>query len=75
MMFYGSISPKRTILWSNNAAISGFWVNKILRRKDVKKAKKRNKSFQPVRNYFDKKGHKRFTGTPDLTKTGSLGFQ
>jgi hypothetical protein len=69
MFHFGHQCPKRSVLWSSNAAIVGFWTGK-LKMNAVKQRRARSKGCKPVQQSIDKHGKKRFNGTPDLTATG-----
>ena len=55
MRRYGSKTPKRTTMWSNNRKVFKFATGKL-------KLKKRDRSHVLATYYIDSQGRKRFTG-------------
>ena len=67
-------TPKRTSLWSSTSKICGFLSGKKFSLKKFRKFQKTRKHvLKPTKKYTDASGISRWTGTGDLTKTGSLG--
>ena len=67
-------TPKPTLLWSSTPAICGFWSSRKFSLKKFKVKSENRASLKPTIQYCDKAGRKRWQGTSDLTKTGTLGF-
>ena len=72
---YKAATAKRITLWSSTPRVSGFWSSKKFNMKEFKKAQSRKKQvLKPTIAYVDSQGKKRWKGTSDLTKTGTLGY-
>ena len=72
---FKAATAKRITLWSSTPRISGFWSNKKFNLKQFRKTQqRRKKALQPTIAYVDSEGKRRWKGTKDLTKTGSLGL-
>lgn len=71
MAHYNSASPKRTTLWSNNKAISRFWLGKLTKT-DRAEIKRKHPDFKTVVKYIDKSGRRGYHGTKQLKSTQRL---
>lgn len=69
MWWYGSKTPKRTILWSSSPSIGHFWTRKLRMVEYKKKVKEDPNPVQPVKKYRDREGRQRFQGTCHLKPT------
>ena len=69
---FQAATPKPTLLWSSTYAITGFWSHRKFGIKDFNKKRKGRAKLKPTKKYVDKAGVPRWTGTSDLTKTGTL---
>ena len=69
---FQAATPKPSLLWSSTMAISGFWSHRKFSIKDFKKKRQGQAKLKPTKQYVDKAGKRRWTGTSDLTKTGML---
>ena len=73
MGLFKSETPKRTSLWSSTSKVSGFLSGKRFSLKKFRDYQKKKNALKPTKKYKDGSGINRWTGTADLTKTGSLG--
>lgn len=69
MCYFGSISPKRTILWSTGPAIRAFQVFETMSREDFEFDPK-NKTTE---TYINARGEKAYKGSNKLKSTQFLG--
>ena len=68
---FKATTPKPSLLWSSTYAITGFWSHRKFSIKEFKK-RQTGPKLKPTKKYLDKAGVARWTGTSDLTKTGTL---
>ena len=66
MMHYGSVTPKRSVLWSNSKKIIKFRTPRLRRKYKVKKAL--------VKKYKNRRGENKFQGNDNMSKSGMLSF-